>query len=157
MLDVQLPAGYVLGPLRLLDIRGVFHIGRDCFPDGSFTYKHFMKAYKKGRDTSFVVRVKNHVVGFIVAFMRDDGGYIAYLGVARENRKQGLGQALVEYVQGIFAARGAPRISLHVRTTEDAAISFYRKLGYVVDVTREGFYVDGGSAYVMRFWFAHKN
>ncbi|HSE40061.1 MAG TPA: GNAT family N-acetyltransferase [Acidobacteriota bacterium] len=148
-----LPSGYRLSQLRVFHLIRVFRIGRQCFRDGSFAYKRFLKIYYRGRHTSFVVCFKGRAVGFIVGFMREDGGYVAYLAVEPENRKKYLGRTLMEWIHQVFADRGAQRVSLHVRTTQEATIAFYHKIGYTIEATREKFYPDEESAYVMRFKF----
>jgi len=56
-------------------------------------------------------------------------GWIYYLVVAPERRRQGLGRAMMEAAEAWLRARGAPKIQLMVREDNEAALGFYAALG----------------------------
>jgi len=64
----------------------------------------------------------------------DDGhrGWVYYLGVAPDHRGRGLGRALMEAAEAWLRQRSAPKIQLMVRADNQAAIGFYKALGYDV-------------------------
>ncbi len=80
----------------------------------------------------------------IVLAARDDGrlaatvmvgwdghrGWIYYLAVARDRRRQGLGARMVKAAEDWLAARCAPKLNLLVRAENAAVIGFYESLGY---------------------------
>jgi ribosomal protein S18 acetylase RimI-like enzyme len=45
-------------------------------------------------------------------------------------RMKGGGGRLMDEVERLLAAAGCPKINLQIRTTNDAVIEFYRRLGY---------------------------
>jgi ribosomal protein S18 acetylase RimI-like enzyme len=77
------------------------------------------------------------VDGVIVATLM--GGYdghrawINYLAVAPEHQQRGHARTLMDAVEQKLLALGCPKISLQVRTTNTAAMAFYRQLGYQQD------------------------
>ncbi len=84
------------------------------------------------------------VIGYVAVERQPDGeGYVDFLGVAEQARRAGLGSELVR--AGVHALRGlgCRRISLTVRSTNDAARSLYADLGFVqervIDPFRIGF------------------
>ena len=60
-------------------------------------------------------------------------GWINYLGVAPEYRRQGLARALVERVEALLRERGCPKLNLQVRSDNTEALGFYSALGYGQD------------------------
>jgi len=64
----------------------------------------------------------------------DDGhrGWVYYLGVKPDHRGRGLGRTLMEAAEAWLRDRNAPKIQLMVREDNEAAIGFYKALGYEV-------------------------
>lgn len=62
----------------------------------------------------------------------DDGhrGWIYYLAVAENCRRQGLGRALLAAAMTWLTARDVPRLNLMVRAGNDNAMAFYAALGF---------------------------
>ncbi len=64
----------------------------------------------------------------------DDGhrGWVYYLAVAPDFQKQGLGRKMMEAAEQWLRERHAPKIQLMVRDDNEAALGFYKALGYDV-------------------------
>jgi ribosomal protein S18 acetylase RimI-like enzyme len=60
-------------------------------------------------------------------------GWLNYLAVAPEHRRQGLARAIVSEAERLLKEAGCPKINLQVRTSNAEVIEFYRRLGYAVD------------------------
>jgi ribosomal protein S18 acetylase RimI-like enzyme len=60
-------------------------------------------------------------------------GHVADLAVAESARRMGVGTALMAAGEGWARDRGFELLSLDVWSTNDAALAFYRRLGYAVD------------------------
>lgn len=77
-----------------------------------------------------------HIEGQLVASVMTgfDGhrGWVYYLAVAPASRKRGLGRTMMEAAEQWLRERKAPKIQLMVRNDNDAAIGFYKALGYEV-------------------------
>ena len=56
-------------------------------------------------------------------------GWVYYLAVAPERRRAGLGRAMMAAAEAWLRARGAPKLQLMVRDTNEAAQAFYEALG----------------------------
>jgi ribosomal protein S18 acetylase RimI-like enzyme len=61
------------------------------------------------------------------------GGWVHYLAVSLQHRKQSIGRALMHEAERLLMERGCPKINLLVRTSNAEVIAFYRKLGYAQD------------------------
>ncbi|ACB77191.1 GNAT family acetyltransferase [Opitutus terrae] len=60
-------------------------------------------------------------------------GWINYLAVEPRFQRTGFGRALMDEAERILRAAGCPKINLQVRTNNEAAVAFYRQLGFAVD------------------------
>ena len=70
------------------------------------------------------------VVGSVMA--GDDGhrGWVYYLSALPERRGQGIGAALMRAAEDWLRARGVRKLELMVRSTNEAVLGFYDRLGY---------------------------
>jgi len=57
-------------------------------------------------------------------------GWVYYLSVHPEHRRNGIGRQMMEAAEKWLAARNAPKIQLMVREDNVHAIGFYKALGY---------------------------
>lgn len=73
------------------------------------------------------------IVGTVMAGYEGHRGWINYLAVESALQRGGLGRALIAEAERLLRAAGCPKINLQVRSTNAAAITFYRRLGYAVD------------------------
>ena len=89
------------------------------------------------------------VVGFAAGLVQPDDGHVLDLAVATERRGQGLGRRLLEELLTRMRARGVGGITLEVRRSNTVAIALYRRLGFVVEGARPGYYPDGEDALLM--------
>ncbi len=60
-------------------------------------------------------------------------GWLNYLAVHPDARGEGIGRALVTHAEAVLREAGCPKLNLQVRAENDAAIAFYRALGFDVD------------------------
>lgn len=75
------------------------------------------------------------LVATVMAGYEGHRGWINYLAVAPEQRRQGLGRRMMEAAQARLYAMGCPKINLQIRKSNRSATRFYRSLGYVEDET----------------------
>ncbi len=73
------------------------------------------------------------IVGAVMAGFDGHRGWMNYLATARTVRGDGVGRALVAHVERELAALGCPKVNLQVRADNEAAVGFYRHLGFAVD------------------------
>ena len=57
-------------------------------------------------------------------------GWLYYLAVSADRRKQGLGREIVSAAEQWLEERGAPKAELMIRTENFDAAEFYRRIGY---------------------------
>lgn len=84
-------------------------------------------------DLFLVGVIGDEVVGSVMVGYEGHRGWINYLAVAPECRRQGLGRALMAEAERLLRREGCPKINLQVRTTNPAVLAFYQRLGYADD------------------------
>lgn len=57
-------------------------------------------------------------------------GWIYYMAVAADQRRRGVGRALVRASEEWLAERGVPKVNLMVRKGNEEVLAFYESLGY---------------------------
>ena len=97
-------------------------------------------------DYHLVGIVGGQVAGFISGRRIAVEGEILNLAVKPEFRRQGIGHALVSVILGRFHRDGIRQVFLEVRESNDAAISFYQRLGFHRIGRREAYYSDPPAA-----------
>lgn len=73
------------------------------------------------------------LVATVMAGYEGHRGWINYLAVKPEFRKQGLGRRLMEQAEARLVAEGCPKVNLQVREANTAAVAFYERIGYSSD------------------------
>ncbi len=101
----------------------------------------------------FLVAVEDgEIVGYIIFWVKEEGlGHIIALAVDRKFRRQHIATRLLMMAISIFKNIDIHRISLEVKSHNEAAVSFYQKFGFEIDRKVPNYYEDGSDAYVMLF------
>ena len=82
----------------------------------------------------FLVAVSGDgLIGSVMAGYDGHRGWVNYLAVSPQARRGGIGRALMSEVELRLREAGCPKINLQVRATNQAALGFYRALGYATD------------------------
>lgn len=80
-----------------------------------------------------VARLDGHVVGTVLCGFDGCRAWIHHLAVDPEARRQGIATRLMAEAERLAAERGAPKLNLQVVEGNDAALAFYRALGYRIE------------------------
>jgi ribosomal-protein-alanine N-acetyltransferase len=122
-----------LGLARSSDAREIAEMSRDLVEQGltwSWTparVQHFIS----GADSSVIVaRREQRIAAFAIMHFGDDVAHLNLLAVAPQHRRQGLGSQLMKWLVASAMEAGVFRINLELRTQNDAARSFYERLGF---------------------------
>ena len=71
------------------------------------------------------------------------------LSINDNNRKQGIGSALISQFLLEMKNHQITQVELEVRTTNQGALEFYKKQGFILRDTLQQFYQNGEDAYSM--------
>jgi ribosomal protein S18 acetylase RimI-like enzyme len=79
----------------------------------------------------FVAESEDKIIGTVMTGYDGHRGWLNYLGVHPEYRKNGCGRQLIEYSIEKLKKLDCPKINLQVRNSNTAVKEFYKKLGFL--------------------------
>ncbi len=141
------------------DLQSVMRINRVCLPE-NYTDFFFIDLYQRFPETFIVAEEDGKIVGYIMCRVEVGlsnfglgglirKGHVVSIAVLPQGRRKGVAQALMNVAMEGMHYYKAKQCYLEVRTTNGAGIALYRKLGFDISRTIDGYYSDGESAYVM--------
>lgn len=80
-------------------------------------------------------------------------GHVVSVAVLEEQRKKGIGRALVEEAIGGTKIKKADELYLEVRCSNNEAVRLYEKIGFIIKQRIKSYYRDGEDAYLMAIEF----
>lgn len=123
-------------PYSASDQDSVVELWRDVFP-GPSPWNHPVADIRRKlalqRELFLVAVVGSDVVGTAMAGHDGHRGWVYYVGVSPEHRRQGIGTALMKSVERSLARIGCPKLNLQIRAGNEQVVSFYKKLGFEVE------------------------
>ena len=82
----------------------------------------------------FLVALKEgQIIATVMAGYEGHRGWINYLAVDPDYRRQGIGRFLMGAVEKKLRKIGCPKINLQVRKSNTSVIEFYERIGFIVD------------------------
>jgi len=84
-------------------------------------------------DLFLVGTLDGKVVAVVMAGYEGHRGWLNYLAVDPAHQRRGLGRLIVAQAERQLRDAGCPKVNLQVRASNEAAIEFYRRVGYSVD------------------------
>jgi ribosomal protein S18 acetylase RimI-like enzyme len=117
------------------DENAVIALWRDCGLTRAWNDPHRDIARKSQVQPEWflVGVVDGRVVASAMAGYDGHRGWINFLAVSPDHRGRGFARDLMAHVERLLRDAGCPKLNLQVRTSNAAAIDFYRHLGYVQD------------------------
>jgi len=120
-------------PYRDQDQEDVIHLWKKVFPDAS-SHNNPARDIRTKREVQpelFLVALREEqLVGTVMAGFDGHRGWVYYLGVDPEFRRQGIGTALMRRVEAQLIGLGCPKINLQIRAQNEEVQAFYEQLGY---------------------------
>jgi ribosomal protein S18 acetylase RimI-like enzyme len=123
-------------PYLETDEAAVASLWREVFPDSPPWNQPEADIRRKlavQRELFFVAVIDEEVIGTAMAGFDGHRGWVHYVAVKPEHRRQGIGGALMERVEQGLGGLGCTKLNLQVRASNDTVVSFYQKLGYEVE------------------------
>lgn len=96
-----------------------------------------------------VAKRGRQVLGFAVLELGDTKAHLLLLAVMPLYRRQGVGSALMRWLDTLCTTAGLFEIRLEVRAQNTGAIDFYRRLDFTIERRRVGYYQGREDAFVM--------
>ncbi len=114
----------------------VVALWRDVFPDDPPHHDavEIIRLKTADQPDLFFIATKGPtIVGTIMAGYDGHRGWIYRVAVSPRHQRQGIGSALMRHAVDALVNRGAPKINLQVRATNQGVVAFYKRLGFVVE------------------------
>jgi len=80
-------------------------------------------------------------------------GHVVSVAVLEEQRKKGIGRALIEEAIAGTKIKKADELYLEVRCSNNEAVRLYEKIGFIIKQRIKSYYRDGEDAYLMAIEF----
>jgi ribosomal-protein-alanine N-acetyltransferase len=150
---------YNLRKFNVNDLQSVMQINRSCLPE-NYTDFFFIDLYRRFPEAFIVAEENGQVVGYTMCRIEVGlsglglsglvkKGHVVSVAVMPQHRRRGIGEALVTKAMEAMKLYNAKQCYLEVRISNDEAIGLYKKLGFEVTRTNQGYYADGEGAHVM--------
>jgi [ribosomal protein S18]-alanine N-acetyltransferase len=132
------------------DIFPVIALAYDTLPEryNPSIFNQFYESFPEG----FLIAKHDHTpIGFLIGIKTTPNtARILMLSVKNNNRKQGIGSALLKQFLLEMKNYQIKQVELEVRTTNQNALDFYTKQGFILQGKLRQFYQNGEDAYSMR-------
>ena len=141
------------------DLQNVMQINRVCLPE-NYSDFFFMDLHQRYPETFIICEENGQIEGYIMCRIEVGlsnygfsglvrKGHVVSIAVLPQFRHRGVAQAIIKKALEGMDYYKSKQCFLEVRVTNDIAISLYKKLGFEVTRTINGYYSDGEDAYVM--------
>jgi ribosomal-protein-alanine N-acetyltransferase len=139
-------------PVRLAspsDAGEIAEMSRELIEHGlpwTWTRARVARAIASAHTNVAIVRTEGELTAFGIMEYLEDDAHLVLFAVRQANHRQGIGSALLRWLEASARVAGAQRIRLEARRENVAARSFYNEHGYHERVIRPRMYsgaVDG--------------
>jgi ribosomal protein S18 acetylase RimI-like enzyme len=80
-----------------------------------------------------VLEDADELIGSVMVGYEGHRGWVNYLAVHPGHQRQGLGRLLMDEAERRLRELGCAKVNLQIRTSNETAAEFYRRIGYAVD------------------------
>jgi ribosomal-protein-alanine N-acetyltransferase len=136
------------------DFETLYAIDRACYPPGISYSRRTLRWFLALPGASCLVarigaRDTAEIAGFIIAESEGSEAHIITIDVAETHRRSGVGTALLDEMERRLAAGGARRVALETATSNEAAIAFWQRHGYLSRGVLRRYYLGRLDAFAM--------
>jgi ribosomal protein S18 acetylase RimI-like enzyme len=133
------------------DFAALHKLDQACFPPGISYSKSTLRHFLTMASADCVVAMEDsRAAGFIVSEENPPLAHILTLDVAENQRRHGVGTALLGELETNLAARGVRTILLETAIENEAAVAFWKRHGYRIEAVLKRYYLGRLDAYEMR-------
>lgn len=140
----------MIRPMRFDDIDIVYKMERKLFPN-PWPKVFFERDLEAPETVALIAEYEGRIVGYAISRCVDVKKlHITNIAVNEKYQRRGIATRLMINLERIAGERGCNYAYLEVRTNNDAAIDFYKRIGYDVSHIHKQYYIYGDDAYVMQ-------
>ena len=137
--------------ISLTDLNDLMEIENACFGIDAFSRRQMLYLITQSKGIFLIAKHNNQIAGYVLLITshRHNTGRIYSIAVSPQHRGKGIGEMLLDEAMKFVRNTGLKGIFLEVRTDNDAAISLYKKKGFVKRALKLSYYEDGADGYSM--------
>jgi [ribosomal protein S18]-alanine N-acetyltransferase len=132
-------AGVRIRKMALRDVQAVLAVQSACQEIAQWSAADYEQV-ARGDLAGWVAEEDDGIAGFLAAHALGLETEILNLAVQANARRRGLGTALLAEAANWSRALGAKRLMLEVRVSNEAAVKFYKRLGFCAVGRRSRYY-----------------
>jgi len=130
------------------DLNQIYDIEKESF-ENPYPFS-LLRAYLYISDLYLVARKEDLILGYIIGIVQFNvRGHVVSIAVRKDWRNRGIGSMLLLELERRFRDLNCKYSYLEVSINNIPAISFYRKMGYIIVKFHKNYYGRGKHAYVM--------
>ncbi len=123
------------------DFERLWALDQQCFPPGiAYSKAELMHYIRRSGAFTIVAEADREIAGFVVGELIRKRGHLITLDVGEPFRRAGFGSQLMSSAEGRLCERGGAVVFLETAVNNLGAISFYKRLDYVVLKTIPRYY-----------------
>eukprot|EP01053_Blabericola_migrator_P010101 Blabericola_migrator_1__10100@NODE_560_length_7594_cov_42_214694_g420_i0_p8_GENE_NODE_560_length_7594_cov_42_214694_g420_i0NODE_560_length_7594_cov_42_214694_g420_i0_p8_ORF_typecomplete_len148_score27_09Acetyltransf_1/PF00583_25/1_8e16Acetyltransf_10/PF13673_7/6e13Acetyltransf_4/PF13420_7/4_1e12Acetyltransf_7/PF13508_7/4e11Acetyltransf_9/PF13527_7/2_1e07FR47/PF08445_10/2_8e07GNAT_acetyltran/PF12746_7/2_2e06Acetyltransf_3/PF13302_7/4_2e05Acetyltransf_18/PF18014_1/0_0036Gly_acyl_tr_C/PF08444_10/0_ len=147
----------MIRPLTCADLFALNRVNLDKFTE-NFSFHYYTHYIATWPDLCLAAEAHDgSIVGYLFAKVEGEGqdwhGHVTAISIAQEYRRKGVADELLSHLESAAKKYKCCFVDLFVRVENEAAISLYKKRGYIIHQKLTKYYSEGGSAYDMRLIF----
>jgi ribosomal protein S18 acetylase RimI-like enzyme len=121
----------MIAPLALADIPALVALWEACGLTRPWNdpQRDARLAIEGATSTILGLRDSKALIASVMTGFDGHRGWVYYLAVAPDRRREGLGRRLMDAAEAWLRERGAPKLQLMVRASNAEALGFYETLG----------------------------
>jgi ribosomal protein S18 acetylase RimI-like enzyme len=96
-------------------------------------YRDIERKLSVDADNLLVLEDGDRLIGSVMVGYDGHRGWINYLAVHPDHQWRGFGRLLMAEAEKRLQLLGCPKVNLQVRGSNQAAVEFYRRIGYTID------------------------
>jgi len=128
--------------MTLEDMEGVLEVEHSSFPT-PWSEEAFYNELTSNRFATYIIAEKEkRIIGYCGVWVVIDEAHITNIAILPEFRGKKIGESLLRTAMKYARMRGAGKMSLEVRQSNEVAQRLYRKLGYEPGGIRKNYYTD---------------
>lgn len=127
---------FEIRPYENEDEASVANLWREVFPDAPAWNDPVWDIRRKltvQAELFFVAMKDQQLVGTAMAGYDGHRGWIYYVVVSPDHRRQGIGSTLMGHAEEALRKMNCPKLNLQVRASNHEVVAFYRHLGYEIE------------------------
>jgi ribosomal-protein-alanine N-acetyltransferase len=132
-----------IGLAVISDVFPIAQLSRDAVERGlswSWTPPRVMRCLRDAESNVVVARQAGRLCGFAIMKYADDDAHLLLLAVHPAQRRQGIGSALLAWLETTVQVAGLGAVMLEARADNRTARDFYASKGYTIVGRHEGYY-----------------